>query len=162
MTLSFVSALLGLKKSLTSQDKVEKAIAEAAQQYLAKEAKLAVASEAVMVQDLQALAAADREKVRSLEAKRLWQGVPKNSGDTMPSNIIVCDDYNVNPAPQKGGNKWIPWVVAGILGLGGVGTGFGISSLLNKPVPGGSTTINSKEGLNMELVPNNGEKKPIP
>ena len=154
---SFVSALLGLKKNLTSQDQVEKAIAEAAQQYLAKEAKLAVASEAVMVQDLQALAAADREKVRGLEAKRLWQGVPQNNGDTMPGNIIVCDDYNVNPAPQKGGNKLLPWIIAGTLGLGGLGTGLGISSFLNKPVLGGSTTINSKEGLNLELVPNNGK-----
>ena len=85
----------------------------AADSLLAKTAKLEAARQAVLTQDLQALAAADRAKVKRLEDKLLFQGQPGPAMGEDVGDIIVCDDYT-NHAPTVR-SLGIPLAVAGLV-----------------------------------------------
>jgi hypothetical protein len=80
----------------TREDPISRSAAEAAESLLAKQAKLELAQQAILTQDLNSLAAADRARVRLLEAKHLGKtAVPRagGQGDDVPGDIIICDDY---------------------------------------------------------------------
>ena len=86
----------------------------AADSLIAKSSKLEVAHQAVLLQDLQALAADDRRKVRKLEALKLFGGV-EQTGEEDVGDIIVCDDYtaNRNSAPQSN----LPKIIMALTGM---------------------------------------------
>lgn len=88
---------------------IEESIREAAENQLAKESKLTVAIDAVMLDDLDELAAEDREVTRRYRDKILANKLsPRQSnGDGSQEDemgdrsIIVCDDYHVNETPSQ-------------------------------------------------------------
>lgn len=125
--------LFGASKSVmprpSGSEKIEDASGEAAQNYIGKASKIDVATEAVYLQDLQALALQDRLDVQRLKEKYVWKGQPsplvqspqsggpansviaavkgiinpqaaaQQGGDPLPGDIIVCDEFNVNSQP---------------------------------------------------------------
>ena len=108
----------------SSSEVEDQARAEASQQILAKRSKLGVAQEAILTKDLAELAAADRAKVKRLEAKVLGSGRMSGanpSPDESVGDIIVCDDYNVHPP-----SGWSKTAVGLGSLLAGVATAVGI------------------------------------
>lgn len=95
-------------------------VGEAREALLEKASKLEVARQAILTQDLAELAAADREKVRRLEEKRIFgqENPPVANGDPV-GDIIVCDDYRRNDQPRPAASRAWP-MAAGIAMAGGL------------------------------------------
>jgi hypothetical protein len=89
---------------------------------MAKQAKLALAAQAIPVRQMNEIAAAELRDVAALKAKHLGQEyAAAKSGDDM-GDMIICDNYsreNVSARPAM--FPWLPIAaaVAGV-GLGGV------------------------------------------
>ena len=83
-------------------DPVSQSIMGAAESLLNKEAKLELAQRAIMTQDLQALAAADRAAAQQLRNKHMGkQASAGGSGDDV-GDLIICDDYcNIKAPPRS-------------------------------------------------------------
>lgn len=149
-----------------AKEVIDLAMAESVQQYMANQAKLDVAQAAILTQDLRQLAAADREKVRLIEQKHLWGGLPPASGGAgsargtdMAGDIIVCDDYQPN---HQSGNGLGKVLVAAVGGAALVVGGLLAYQVVAKPASVNTTNTNttSKEGFLIELVPEtNGVRK---
>jgi len=142
---------------------IQFAIAETAQNQLAKESKINLAQAALMTQDLQALAETDRDDVRRLKDKHLWKGnygppTPTPVEGEMPGNIIVCDEYhpaegntNTSSSTDTGGFKLILALLIGGLLVGGAL--LGAKLLSDKPAATPAKNTTSREGFMIELVP---------
>lgn len=86
----------------------------AADSLQAKLSKLEVARQAILTQDLQALAVADRDGVKQLRDKLMFSKKAtsdEKSGDDV-GDIIVCDDYQANRSRPT--SQW-PVVLLGIV-----------------------------------------------
>lgn len=116
---------LNLSRLLTPRKAPQSPSDNAADSLLAKSAKLEVARQAILTQDLQALAQADREKVRRLEERLLFAGQPASKAGDDVGDIIVCDDYtaNRNSAPQSN----LPKILLGLTGLVAAAAGTGVA-----------------------------------
>jgi len=154
------------------QQVIDYAVAEMASNHLAKESKLALAQNAVMIRDLEQLSETEHRDQRAFKAKHLgglWleatgdnqmQAVStRQTEDEMGHGILICDDYHYNDRPQvvqakPSGPAAAPWVVAAAMAaaLGGAG----LAMLLAKPQPqqpGVTQKIENTEGFLIELVP---------
>lgn len=86
-----------------SPQSVEESLEETVESYLPTMARLKAAEKAVMLEDLRRLARSDREKVRKLEAKRLW-GLDDVSDveESDMGDVIVTGDIHVGDHEQAG------------------------------------------------------------
>ncbi len=86
-----------------STQSVAESVREAAEMVLPGMARIREGWEAVFLEDQRALAKADREKVRKLEAKKLW-GVTDVANIEEPEmgNLVLAGDIHVNSAKQVG------------------------------------------------------------
>ena len=93
-------------------------IAEAAQQILAKSSKLDVATDAVVIEDLRATAAEQREVTAAYQREKLKlkPGPMKRSGKA--DDMIVCDDYHVSNGSGLAGILAAMVAAAGITAAG--------------------------------------------
>lgn len=139
---------------------------EARQQFLNKEAKLRTAYDAVIVANMDDLAAEEMEGVRALKAKYMKNkdGTPaaNGEGDVGDRRVIVCDDYRHNDPPQSSPSKLWPIVAAVGLTVGAGLGGYVAHEALKKPDPPPvvvppAVTPQEKPGLppgfNLELIP---------
>jgi hypothetical protein len=144
---------------------------EAAKQLIDNESALHVASGAIMLNHLRALAVAEEETVDRYREKKLFgatnEDLKRKAGDMASQGpLIICDDYKpdmsthppqvvIPPTPQ---NNLVPWIVATALAAGGVGVmanhwmdrGTKPAVEQPKPPPGTSTTIGV--GKTVELI----------
>ena len=133
-----------------SPQSVAQSVDEAAEEYLPGMAQLKVAERAVLLEDMRYLAQADREKVRKLEAKKLWGTSDVNDvKEPEMGDLIVTGDIHVGSRdqakvpekllsqPQLGPTKskipdWAKVVSAVLLGSGlGVGGLTALNALKN-------------------------------
>ncbi len=86
-----------------STQSVAESVREAAETTLPGMAQIREGWGAVMLEDQRALAKADREKVRKLEAKKLW-GVSDVANIEEPEmgNLVLAGDIHVNSVKQVG------------------------------------------------------------
>ena len=136
-----------------SQSPVE----EAADALLNKGSKLLLARGAVLTQDLQALAAADRAKVRRLEDKLVFGEAPAPVAGTTGADvgdIIVCDDYTVHPPPlgkPPGNGLKNTLLAAALLAGGAVAAGTAWQALRPQPSYDAVTYEQSPDGTWKEV-----------
>lgn len=108
---------------------VQDSIEEAAQQHLGKESKLDVAAQAVMIEDLRALAREDRKNVRDYRMKhKAALGTSESAAED--GDLIVADNITVKQLashPISGLAKGAMLATA-LLG-GGAGAGLGVAAL---------------------------------
>ena len=109
-------------------------VEEAAGALLGKQSKLGVAQQAVLVDDLSKLAAADRANAQVLIDKTLGEDRAMPAKQDEDGTIIVCDDYDASTTvtPPPGNMLAIVLLVLGGLGLLG-GTIAGAAWLLSRP-----------------------------
>ena len=167
-----MSSVIGSAKSLVDAQRViELAQAEAVQQYLGKQGKLATAYDAVMLRHHQQIAHEDVQDVRRLKAKHLgeqWRGAAEGAGEAV-GDIIVCDDYhhgNVQPTPTPtpptpSAPTWMKAALAGTTLVAAALGGSYLGSLLNRPAPTQpaavapvNTTVEKTEGFKLRLGEN--------
>ena len=111
-----VKSMLGLvsrrSREANLPPTMQETVRETAQTHLAKEAKLNVAQNAVLVEDVRQLAQDDRDAVRDYKARlgRSRRSAGKGNGMGM-SDLIVCDDY------RRGLNPWVVTALAVVVGV---------------------------------------------
>lgn len=88
---------------------IQQSLEEAVQNTLAKESKLEVTSQAIMLDDLDELAVRDRDTPERYMRERVFKDDPKQvhedmkrTDEDMVGRIIVCDDLTIE-SPKKSG-----------------------------------------------------------
>lgn len=94
---------------------IDQTIRETAQSHLAKQSKVELGHDAVMLEDLRALALADREKVRLYEAAKVPGQAAREGPDNEMGDIIICDAYHVQRWPRA---AWAVVVAAALATAG--------------------------------------------
>lgn len=113
-------------------DSLRKATAD-----LTKQAKIEVAREAILLQQMKALADDEVADVRALKRKHLGEHFGDNGrgrGDDL-GDFIVCDDYiRGSPTSQAAGmSRWLVVLLAVLGLLGGTGIGAAVVAMLSRP-----------------------------
>ena len=107
---------------------MQETVQETAQAHLAKEAKLNVAQNAVLVDDVRHLAQDDRDAVRDYQA-RLWGSRQSSRKGNDMSDLIVCDDY------RRGLNPWVVTALAAVAGAVMLGRDWLATPTPDQPAP---------------------------
>ena len=119
---------------------MQETMQETAQTHLAKEAKLNVAQNAVLVEDVRQLAQDDRDAVRDYKARfgRSRRSAGKGNG---MSDLIVCDDY------RRGLNPWVVTALAVVVGVVMLGRDWLATTPLEQAEPAEAVSFDDQNTL---------------